>query len=84
MLEKLKGISKGAAIRTGLLLLALVNTVLQLFGLEVLPFTEADVEAALSALFLAGAALSAWWKNNSFTKEAKEADKELKRKKARE
>lgn len=77
------GVSKGTAIRTGLLVLALLNTVLQLFGVEVLPFTEADVEAVISAVFLGATAISVWWKNNSFTKEAQEADEVLARKKER-
>ena len=76
------GVSKGTAIRTGLLVLALINTVLQLFGVEVLPFTEADVEAVISAVFLGATALATWWKNNNFSREAKEAQKVLDRKKA--
>lgn len=65
---------KGTIVRTGVLLLALVNTVLQLFGVEVLPFTPDDVELALTAVLNTVAALVAWYKNNSLTDEAKKGD----------
>lgn len=76
------GIKKGTIIRSAVLVLAIVNTSLQLFGVEVLPFTEEDVELALTAILNAGAAMAAWWKNNSFSKEAKATDAELDRKKS--
>lgn len=71
------GIEKGVIIRTGVLLLALINTTLQLLGVEVLPFTSDDVELGLTAALNVVAALLAWWKNNSFTSEAKLADEIL-------
>lgn len=68
------GISKGTILRTGVLLLALVNTTLQLFGVEVLPFTEDELELGLTAVLNVVAGLVAWWKNNSFTEEGQRAD----------
>lgn len=72
--NKLRSISKGAIIRTAVLVLALVNTSLQLAGFDVLPFAEADVETAITVVLNIGAAMVAWWKNQSFTKEAQKAD----------
>ncbi len=77
MFEKFKGISKGALIRGGLLVLALLNSALQLMGYDVLPFTEEYVETLLTVVFNFVAMGAAYWKNNSFTKSAKDADKKL-------
>lgn len=82
-MAKLNGISKGAILRTAVLLLALVNTSLQLSGFDVLPFAEADVETAVTVVLNAGAALVAWYKNQSFTKEARKADAQMKAEKKR-
>jgi SPP1 family holin len=64
-------------IRTLVLVLALVNQVLAVFGMSPLPIEEAELEALLSSLFTVGASVWAWWKNNSFTKNAIEADNYL-------
>lgn len=73
----MKNLDKGALIRGGLLVLALFNSALQLAGFEVLPFTEDDVETLITVVFNFVAMGAAYWKNNSFTKEAKEADERL-------
>jgi len=73
----MNGIRKGTVMRTAVLLIALVNTTLQLFGVDVLPFTENEVEMGVSAVLNVTAALAAWWWNNSFTEKAREADKQL-------
>ncbi len=61
-------------IRTVILALALINQVLLALGKNPLPFSEDGVYQVLSALFTAAGALWAWWKNNSFTKNAIRAD----------
>lgn len=73
----LSGVRKGTWVVTISLVLSLVNTVLRLFGLDVLPFGEEDVVTAVSAVWVVVSAILAWWENNSFTKKAQEADKEL-------
>ncbi|GGP13592.1 phage holin [Oceanobacillus neutriphilus] len=83
MFEKFKGISKGALIRGGLLVLALLNSALQLAGYDVLPFTEDDVETFLTVVFNFVAMGAAYWKNNSFTKPARDADDKLSEEKAK-
>ena len=70
-------VSKGTLIRTVLLMLALVNQVLTLCGLSPLPWEDETVTQGISLLFTAAASLAAWWKNNSFTKNAIEADASL-------
>jgi len=75
---------KATIIRTIVLAVALLNQTLVLAGYSPLPFDDAQVESAVTALFTVGATLWAWWKNNSFTEEARIADdllREMKRKK---
>ena len=82
MWNAIKGASKGTIIRTAVLVLALANTSLQLAGFDVLPFNEADVELGITMVLNVGAAIAVWWKNNSFSREAQEADEIMERKKA--
>jgi len=63
--------------RTLVLILALVNQILVTTGHSVLPFTDEEVEMFVTTAFTACASLWAWWKNNSFTIEAKQADEYL-------
>lgn len=69
-----KKISTGILTRTAVLALALINQILSAAGKPVLPIESAQLEQMISAGFTVGAALAAWWKNNSFTPEAIEAD----------
>ena len=66
--------SKGAIIRTSVLIFALVNQVLVIAGINPLPFTSEEFEEGFSMVLTVVAALWSWWKNNSFTKNAIEAD----------
>ena len=75
-------ISAGTIARTACLLLALLNQVLCAFGKSPLPIESATVEQLVTAGITTIAALIAWWKNNSFTKEAIAADAEYARLKA--
>ena len=74
----LKNVSKETWVRTIVLVVALVNQGLQIAGKQVLPYTPEEISNAVSFGFTVTATLWAWWKNNSFTKEAQEADKILK------
>lgn len=69
--------SKGTIIRTVCLILALVNNVLAIAGKSPLPIDNAVVTEVVSFIFTAAASLTAWWKNNSFTRKAIEADEIL-------
>ena len=68
-------ISAGTVARTACLLLALTNQVLSACGKPVLPIESQTVEQLVTAVITTLAALVAWWKNNSFTTAALEADK---------
>ena len=72
-------ITAGTIARTAVLLLALTNQVLSALGKPVLPIESATVEQLVTAGITTVTALIAWWKNNSFTKEAIAADAEYDR-----
>ena len=69
-----KKISAGTLTRTAVLGLALTNQLLSAAGKPLLPIDNAQLEQMISTGFTVDAALAAWWKNNSFTPEAIEAD----------
>lgn len=77
-------ISKGTVIRTALLILAILNNLLALFGKSPLPIDDETVEEVISFLFTTGTALWAWWKNNSFTQAAITGDAVMRNIKARD
>lgn len=61
--------------RTIVLFLALLNQVFAVTGIASLNIEENDVYQLASLVALIGSALWSWWKNNSFTQAAIEADK---------
>lgn len=67
-------ISQGTIIRTVLLLLAIINNILALFGKSPLPIESAELENIVSAIITMVISLITWWKNNSFTEEAIKGD----------
>ena len=75
-------ISASTLARTAALALALTNQVLSALGKLVLPIESATVEQLVTAGITTVTALVAWWKNNSFTPAALEADKTFDRLKA--
>ena len=75
-------VTAGTIARTACLLLALANQVLSALGKPVLPIESATVEQLVTAGITTVTALGAWWKNNSFTPAALEADKTFDRLKA--
>ena len=75
-------ISAATIARTACLLLALTNQLLSACGKPVLPIESATVEQLVTAGITTVAALIAWWKNNSFTTAAIQADKYLEDKKS--
>ena len=75
-------VTAGTIARTASLLLALTNQVLSALGKPVLPIESATVEQLVTAGITTVTALVAWWKNNSFTPAALEADKTFDRLKA--
>ena len=69
---------KDTVIRTVILIIALINNALLIFGKNPLPIQNDTVVAVVSFLFTAGSALAAWWYNNSFTTPAMLADEWMK------
>lgn len=69
-----KDVNAGTIGRTLVLVLGLANAALKLMGKEVLPIGDEQINAGITASWAVGASLWAWWKNNSFTKNAIEAD----------
>jgi len=70
----MKNISAGTIARTIILVLALLNQALSAAGKPVLPIEDDQIETLVTVLWTVAAALIAWWKNNSFTRAAIEAD----------
>lgn len=71
-------VKKDTIIRTVILVLALVNQILTSTGHSLIPISDEQITELISLVFTIGASVWAWWKNNSFTKNAIEADKVLK------
>ncbi len=69
--------TKQTIIRTVVLLIALLNQILLFIGKNPLPFSEEGIYEAVSLVVTVGASLWAWWKNNSFSIQAAEADRYL-------
>lgn len=64
----------GTIVRTIVLFLAIANQILAIFGKSILPIQEEQVNLLVTTGWTVLSALVAWWKNNSFTKEAIQAD----------
>ena len=75
----MKNVKSDTIARTVVLALALINQVLAIIGKDALPFTEDNVYQICTLIATLITSGIAWWKNNSFTQAAIEAD-ELKKK----
>lgn len=70
-----KRISSGTITRLVLLIIALVNSGLQLIGYDTIPVNEAGVSEFISLVFLGATSLWAYWRNNDVTKKARSQTK---------
>ncbi len=73
----LKGVDASTWVRTAVLIAALVNQALVVFGITK---TQADLDTItyyVSFGFTAISAVWSWWKNNSFTQKAQKADESI-------
>lgn len=75
--------NKETIIRTIITFVALLNSVLVMCNKNPLPYSETQLYAALSGIMSVLSTLWSWWKNNSFTQEAIEADEVLRELKGR-
>lgn len=74
--EEKKMPSKATVIRTAVLILAIINNALAIFGKSPLPIDSETLTEVISFGFTTVAAFVTWWYNNSFTQKAIKADKE--------
>ena len=73
----MKNIKIDTIVRTVILVVALINQVLTTMGKSVIPVNDDQLTELITLVITIGASLWAWWKNNSFTKNAIKADKVL-------
>lgn len=73
----MKKVEKETLARTIVLAIALFNNILTMLGYNPLPFSDDEVYIAVTGVLTVVASLWAWWKNNSFTQKAIEADEIL-------
>lgn len=76
-MQKNHAVTVGTIIRTVVLALALVNQILTAAGASPLPIDDETAAQLISTVATVAASLAAWWKNNSFTAEAIDADEYL-------
>ena len=68
----LKGITSEAITNVLILVVALINAILQMFGINTLPIENEEISAIISGAFLVGMALWNTWKNRNVTTVAQE------------
>ena len=73
-LEMIKGTSTETIVRTIVMFVALINGMCAITGCAPLDIDENTIYCIVSGIAMVGSSIWAWWKNNSFTPAAKEAD----------
>lgn len=68
----LKGITSEAITNVLILVVALINAILQMLGINTLPIENEELSAIVSSIFLVGMALWNTWKNRNVTTVAQE------------
>ena len=74
----LKGVTVQTWARTIVLLLALVSQLCVILGKRTEAIDVDQWQEYVTYALTVGASIVAWWKNNSFTKQAQDADESLK------
>lgn len=77
-------VTKETVIRTVVFFLTIVNQILTKKGYNPLPFSDDQLYILASDIVMYVVALWAWWKNNSFSQPALEADEYMKELKAKD
>lgn len=72
-----KGITSEAVTGVLILLVALINAILQMFGINILPIENEEISTIVSGAFLVGASLYNTYKNRNVTTGAQEAQQIL-------
>ena len=63
-----KGITSEAVTNVCMLIVALINAILQMFGVNTLPIEDKEISIIISGVFLVGMALWNTWKNRNVSK----------------
>jgi len=71
-------ISKGTIVRTIMLIVVVVNMILQHFGIDIINVNESEVLSFVEIALELAVIVTTFWKNNSFSKKAIQADEFLK------
>lgn len=71
-------ISKGTIVRTIMLVIVIINMILKACGKNIINIDENQVLSVLEYIIEIAIIAVNWWKNNSFTENAKKADEFLK------
>lgn len=74
----LRNVSKGTIVRGVIMVLVVVNYILSALGINPIIVDENILGNTITIVLTVGTFLVSYWKNNSFTKAALEADKKLK------
>ncbi len=76
-MKNINKIDKLTIMRTMLLVVALTNQFLAVAGKSPLPIEDSQIELLVSTTWTLTIAIWSWWKNNSFTQNAIEAQEVL-------
>lgn len=71
-------ISKGTIVRTIMLVIVIINMILKACGKNIINIDENQILTVLEYIIEIAVIAVNWWKNNSFTENAKKADEFLK------
>ena len=71
-------VSKGTIVRTILLLITIINMGLQHFNIDIIKVDESEVASVVEYIIQIAIIVVGFWKNNSYTQKAIEADEFLK------
>ena len=63
----LKGVTSEAITNVLILVIALINAILQMIGINILPIDNEEISAIVSGVFLVGTALWNTWKNRNIS-----------------
>ncbi len=68
-------VSKGTIVRTIMVILVILNIILERNGIDVINVSESELFMIVETAIEVGVLFLGFWKNNSFTKKARKADK---------
>jgi len=59
------------------MIIVMANSISMILGFQLIPFTEEEIATGVSVVALVASEIWNHWKNNNYTKKAKEAQKKL-------